>query len=66
MMAYEDNGSVEGRRYPVRSMCLGNRSGVRVDSLWRQEAIQAAERARSGKKIFFSFQHSLCRVTLSF
>ncbi|KAH3853803.1 hypothetical protein DPMN_096338 [Dreissena polymorpha] len=42
VMAYEDNGSVEGRRYPVRSMGCGNRSGVRVDSLCRLEAIQAA------------------------
>ncbi|KAH3884531.1 hypothetical protein DPMN_008513 [Dreissena polymorpha] len=28
----------------------------------KETAIQAAERARSGKKIFFSFQHSLCRT----
>ncbi|KAH3782394.1 hypothetical protein DPMN_160309 [Dreissena polymorpha] len=38
VMAYEDNASVEGRR----SMCCGNRSRVRVDSLWRLEAIQSA------------------------
>ncbi|KAH3854283.1 hypothetical protein DPMN_096820 [Dreissena polymorpha] len=36
---YEDNGSVEGRRYPVRSTCLGNRFGVGVDGLWRLERL---------------------------
>ncbi|KAH3873314.1 hypothetical protein DPMN_036546 [Dreissena polymorpha] len=51
VMAYEDNG---------------NRSGVWVDSLWRLEAIHAAQRSRSGKKIFLNFQHSICRVALSF
>ncbi|KAH3704642.1 hypothetical protein DPMN_079701 [Dreissena polymorpha] len=61
-MAYEDNESVEGR-FNALMKPIWSSSRQPVAS---REAIQAAERARSGNKIFFSFQHSLCRVTLSF
>ncbi|KAH3849028.1 hypothetical protein DPMN_091413 [Dreissena polymorpha] len=60
-MAYEDNGSVEGRRYQFLNVLRKPFWG----SSRQPVAIQAAERASSGK-IFLSFQHSLCGVTLSF
>ncbi|KAH3713151.1 hypothetical protein DPMN_072937 [Dreissena polymorpha] len=59
---YEDNGSVEGRRYPVRSTGWGNRCGIRVECLWR---LERPYKQRSATIIFFYFQHSIFRVTLS-
>ncbi|KAH3898132.1 hypothetical protein DPMN_022351 [Dreissena polymorpha] len=53
-LPYEDNDSVPGRQYAVCSTCLGIRSGVRVDGLWRLEMPYKRRSARGTGRSYFS------------